>query len=466
MGIRGSKTESDSTDSPTPVSHTTFFTNDAMYRSKPPTSKKIFNALAANSGTVYDTTKELLDTTMIGFKGFNDDMTCIGYRYEIGKTYITPKEQVLLCSTGFHFCHTPEHVLCFYAGPTCKYAKIKAEEKIIVASNKCVTSKITILELLTKDQLLKETKTDIDITVEKESKKNDDTKEDIDESLQNEESHNGLTLRKCVSVNKKDHVDEVKCKDFGFCVVWLKNKQIHKVDGPAVVYKNGDQCWYENDLLHRLNDPAIVCTNGDECWFENGMCHRINGPAVINHIGDKFWLYKNSYHRLDGPAIEKNDVGNIWCNDGKIHRIGGPAISLLKDKWYLWYENNYFHRESGPAIETDCLKVWFLHGILQKIIIDYEAYLCFKDKVIRQLCFEGIPNNIDDWSKHLHMFNKHYEWELQQNFIETFMCGNYGDISSYVQYVGFSQLYTHVDYPINEYVVEQSQFNLHLIKAY
>ena len=36
-----------------------------------------------------------------GFKGFNEDLTCRGFRYEIGKTY-KHNGEVELCSSGFH----------------------------------------------------------------------------------------------------------------------------------------------------------------------------------------------------------------------------------------------------------------------------------------------------------------------------------------------------------------------------
>ena len=38
-----------------------------------------------------------------GYKGFNQDLTCRGFQYEIGKTYEYNGE-IELCSSGFHFC--------------------------------------------------------------------------------------------------------------------------------------------------------------------------------------------------------------------------------------------------------------------------------------------------------------------------------------------------------------------------
>ena len=40
---------------------------------------------------------------MKGYKGTRSDMTCLGFQYEIGKTY-THEGIIRLCATGFHFC--------------------------------------------------------------------------------------------------------------------------------------------------------------------------------------------------------------------------------------------------------------------------------------------------------------------------------------------------------------------------
>jgi hypothetical protein len=48
-----------------------------------------------------------------------------------------------------------------------------------------------------------------------------------------------------------------------------------------------------NGLWHKVNGPAIVWDNGDEEWWVNGELHRLNGPAVVGKIvkwyaNDKF----------------------------------------------------------------------------------------------------------------------------------------------------------------------------------
>ena len=50
------------------------------------------------------------------------------------------------------------------------------------------------------------------------------------------------------------------------------NGQLHREDGPAVEYTNGDKMWYFNDRLHREDGPAVEYANGKKSWWINGYC--------------------------------------------------------------------------------------------------------------------------------------------------------------------------------------------------
>jgi hypothetical protein len=52
---------------------------------------------------------------------------------------------------------------------------------------------------------------------------------------------------------------------------WRNEKrQIHRLDGPAVEYNNGDKEWYQNGSLHRLDGPAVIARGGFKQWYLNG----------------------------------------------------------------------------------------------------------------------------------------------------------------------------------------------------
>ena len=48
------------------------------------------------------------------YKGFEKDLTCRGYQYEVGKEYEMPEGRVSVCHAGFHACESPLEVLGHY----------------------------------------------------------------------------------------------------------------------------------------------------------------------------------------------------------------------------------------------------------------------------------------------------------------------------------------------------------------
>ena len=48
-----------------------------------------------------------------GYKGFDKNLKCRDFQYEIGKEYFTDK--AVACKTGFHFCENPFEVLSYYS---------------------------------------------------------------------------------------------------------------------------------------------------------------------------------------------------------------------------------------------------------------------------------------------------------------------------------------------------------------
>ena len=47
--------------------------------------------------------------------------------------------------------------------------------------------------------------------------------------------------------------------------------QLHRVDGPAVEYINGNKYWFINGKRHREDGPAIEYNNGNKSWFLNDI---------------------------------------------------------------------------------------------------------------------------------------------------------------------------------------------------
>ena len=88
-----------------------------------------------------------------GFKGFNEDLTCRGFQYEIGKTY-KHNGEVELCRSGFHFCRKLEDVHNFYNLKTSRICEIEAKGKIDDDGVKSVCSRMRIVREVSREEIL------------------------------------------------------------------------------------------------------------------------------------------------------------------------------------------------------------------------------------------------------------------------------------------------------------------------
>ena len=90
---------------------------------------------------------------MKAIKGFNSDMTCRGFQYEIGKTYTLPEgEKPKLCEKGFHAIapdETPLRVFDYYPpsdenGNPARYCEVEVGGETVSNGEKIVGSELTV----------------------------------------------------------------------------------------------------------------------------------------------------------------------------------------------------------------------------------------------------------------------------------------------------------------------------------
>ena len=87
-----------------------------------------------------------------GFKGFDEDLTCRGFQYEIGKTY-KHNGEVELCRSGFHFCRKLKDVHHFYNLKTSRICEIEADGKIDDDGVKSVCSRMRIVREVSREEI-------------------------------------------------------------------------------------------------------------------------------------------------------------------------------------------------------------------------------------------------------------------------------------------------------------------------
>ena len=95
---------------------------------------------------------------MRGYKGMENDMTCRGMQYEVGKTYRV-EGPVELCKRGLHFCKNLKDVFDFYGRDKGnRFFEVEAcGNDVISDGKKCVTSELTVIRELTEVELNRST---------------------------------------------------------------------------------------------------------------------------------------------------------------------------------------------------------------------------------------------------------------------------------------------------------------------
>ena len=76
------------------------------------------------------------DKTIRGFKGFDKDLKCRGFQYEIGKDY-EQEGEVKCCERGFHFCENPFDVFRYYSPSDSRYCEVECDGNADKANDDC-----------------------------------------------------------------------------------------------------------------------------------------------------------------------------------------------------------------------------------------------------------------------------------------------------------------------------------------
>lgn len=88
--------------------------------------------------------KENKNNVIKAYKGFDKDLKCRGFQYEIGKDY-KHDGRVKACESGFHACENPLDVLEYYGDIDCRFCKVEQSGEFSKEGNKIASSEIKIV---------------------------------------------------------------------------------------------------------------------------------------------------------------------------------------------------------------------------------------------------------------------------------------------------------------------------------
>lgn len=90
-----------------------------------------------------------------GYKVFNPDWTCRGFKYAVGETF-EEEVELSVCNRGFHFCEKAADCFNYYHfDPANKVAEVLALGDIVTEGDKSCTNKIQIVREIPWTELLK-----------------------------------------------------------------------------------------------------------------------------------------------------------------------------------------------------------------------------------------------------------------------------------------------------------------------
>ena len=94
--------------------------------------------------------------TTIAYKGFDYNLSCRGFQYEVGKEYEIESGDIVLCANGFHACQNPIDVLRYYGNNMLnRFCIVELSGKIVQGRYQYAAQKIKILKEINAEYIYK-----------------------------------------------------------------------------------------------------------------------------------------------------------------------------------------------------------------------------------------------------------------------------------------------------------------------
>jgi hypothetical protein len=163
---------------------------------------------------------------------------------------------------------------------------------------------------------------------------------------------------------------------------YFLNGRLHREDGPAIEYNNGDKFWCLNGRLHREDGPAIEYSNGDKYWYNFGFINRLNGPAIECHNGELGYYIKDIVFRkevydkiISFPPRKKYHTNKLGITFIRLEDNLGLRVSLLTELWYNGIYKILKDEDLEKLIDAINRRKPFLNPVHDYIL---EKYIFFK----------------------------------------------------------------------------------------
>jgi len=105
---------------------------------------------------------------------------------------------------------------------------------------------------------------------------------------QNNPNYNKIDIEKLSKNIKVNRYNDFFVFSSDVLTIYAKNENIHRLGGPAIIFKNGTSNeWVQNGLLHRLDGPAVNYPSRTEFWI-NGKRYEPKNYYRILFIVSKF----------------------------------------------------------------------------------------------------------------------------------------------------------------------------------
>ena len=203
---------------------------------------------------------------MFGYKGFDKNLKCRGFQYEIGKTFeedIEPK----CCERGLHFCELPLDVLNYYNYSPIdgsRFAKVEALGTIDKREDKVATNKLRVDSELTFWDLFKLQFKLVFEKVETSTTHSSTSGYEAHSSTSGNYAHSSTSGDEAISSSLGLKARAKANKGWIIVVDWQQDENYN---------------WYINEIYHSKVGGKILDTeikSNTWYWFENGKLESLS----------------------------------------------------------------------------------------------------------------------------------------------------------------------------------------------